>query len=175
METSLTSSPGSYAKQQPSQRQAQPARRLRYLPTQGRWNEPETAGLQAGVKLTCVGLALLAGFGLTMLFNAGDYAMPFFLPGSALLLTGTILLLLALGRSITSQIRRVRQHCGRCRFYQPERGCYALGRCGTAPGEPFVRRADTCPSFCYSQRAMVRERLAQRPDMLKQIRITRAG
>lgn len=178
METSLTNAPFLHAKQQAAQRQAQPARqahRLRYLPTQGRWDEPETAGLRAGVKLSVVGLILLAGFGLTILFNISDYVMPLFLPGSALLTMGAILLLHALGRSIFSSIRRVKQHCGRCQFYQAQRGFYAVGRCGAAPGEPSVRRTDTCPSFCYSERAMVRERLAQRPDILKQMHITRAG
>ena len=177
MQTSLTNSPGSYANQHPSRRQAQPAQRahrLRYLPTQGRWNEPETAGLRAGLKLTFVGLVLLGGFGLTILFNASDYAMPLFLPGSALLTMGAILLLFALGRTISGRLRRVKQHCGRCRFYQAHSGCYVLGCCGAAPGEPSVRRMDTCPSFHYSERAMVRERLARRPDILKQICITRA-
>ena len=114
------------------------ARRLRYLPTQGRWDEPETAGLHAGIKLSAAGLA-------------------------------------ALGRSMSGRIRRIKHHCGRCRFYQADSGAYSLGRCAAAPGEPAVRRADTCPSFHFSERAMVRERLSQRPDLLKQIHITRAG
>ena len=151
------------------------ARRLRYLPTQGRWDEPETAGLQAGIKLTAAGLAPLTGWGVIALLGNGEAALPLLLFGSVLITIGSVLLLVALGRAMSSKITRIKHHCGRCRFYQAESGVYSPGRCAAAPGAPSVRRTDACPSFHFSERAMVRERLSRRPDLLKQIRITRVG
>lgn len=162
----------------PVKSQAQRAsrtRRLRYLPTQGRWDEPEIAGLRAGIKLSAAGGAALAAWGIIALLGNGEAALPLSLFGSVLLALGGALLLVALGRATSGRIRRIKRHCGRCRFYQAESGIYSLGRCAAAPGEPAVRRTDTCPSFHFSERAMVRERLSRRPDLLKQIRITRAG
>ena len=150
-------------------------RRLRYLPTKGRWDEPEVAGLRAGIKLTAAGLAALAGWSIIALLANGEAALPLLLFASVLVTIGGILLLVALGKSASGRIWRMKRHCGRCRFYQAEDGVYSLGRCAAAPGEPVVRRTDACPSFHFSERAMVRERLSQRPDLLKQIRITRAG
>ena len=149
------------------------ARRLRYLPTKGRWDEPEVAGLRAGVELFAGGLAALVGWSSIALLGNGEAALPLLLFGSVLLAIGGVLLLIALGRSMSSRIARITHHCGRCRFYQAEGSGYSLGRCSAAPGEAQVRRTDTCPSFHFSERALVRERLSQRPDLLKQIRITR--
>ena len=151
------------------------ARRLRYLPTKGRWDEPEVAGLRASIKLTAAGLAALAGWSIIALLGNGEAALPLLLFGSVLLVVGGVLLLVALGRSMSGRITRIKRHCGRCRFYQAESSGYSLGRCAAAPDEAQVRRRDTCPSFHFSERAMVRERLSQRPDLLKQIRITRVG
>lgn len=149
------------------------AHRQRYLPTQGRWDEPEVAGLRAGIKLSVAGLAALAGWSSIALLGNGEAALPLLLFGSVLLAIGGVLLLVALGRSMSGRIVRIKRHCGRCQFYQAEGSGYSLGRCAAAPGEAQVRRTHTCPSFHFSERAMVRERLSQRPDLLKQIRITR--
>lgn len=154
---------------------ARQTRRLRYLPTQGRWDEPEIAGLRAGIELLAAGGATLAAWGSIALLGNGEAALPLLLFGSVLLAIGGALLLVALGRATSGRIRRIKHHCGRCRFYQAESGLYSLGRCAAAPGEPAVCRTDTCPSFHFSERALVRERLSQRPDLLKQIRITRVG
>lgn len=178
MDTPATIPPRSQATSSPIKSQTQHnsrARRVRYLPTQGRWDEPEVAGLRSGIKLTVAGLAALAGWSVIALLGNGEAALPLLLFGSVLLAIGGMLLLVALGRSMSGRIARIKRHCGRCQFYQAEGNGYSLGRCAAAPGEAQVCRTDTCPSFHFSERAMVRERLSQRPDLLKQIRITRAG
>ena len=178
MDMPATIPPRSQATSSPLKSQTQHnsrTRRLRYLPTQGRWDEPEVAGLRAGIKLIVAGLAALAGWSSIALLGNGEAALPLLLFGSVLFAIGGVLLFTALGRSMSGRIARIKRHCGRCQFYQAEGNGYSLGRCAAAPGAAQVRRTDACPSFHFSERAMVRERLSQRPDLLKQIRITRAG
>lgn len=139
-----------------------------YLVTQGRWNEPYPPTLRCRIVMTGIGLALLAG-GIVMALSAvPSYGvlLLFFL-SSPFLLYGGILLLFAPAAGMLRRLRRIRNHCGRCRFYQPLDGQYALGRCRADPNEGEVHRKAGCPFFSYSERAMVRDRFAQRAEMMQ--------
>ena len=136
-------------------------RQRHYLVTRGRWNEPSPPTLQSSLAMTGIGLALLAG-GIVTAFSpaAGPVVFLLVFLSSPFLLYGSILLLLASVEGLVHKVQRTRKHCGRCRFYQPFAGRYALGHCQSDPRKSVVRRTDGCPFFSYSERAMVRDRLA---------------
>ncbi len=142
------------------------AHRLHYLVTRGRWNEPDRFGLSTGVVMTCIGLGMLGGFGGTLLADAAAAGALLIFLGSPFLVFGGMLLLLSLLESAWRRLRRIQNHCGRCRFYQALEGQYALGRCRADPHEAEVRRTDSCPFFQYSERAMVLDRFAQHAEVM---------
>lgn len=138
-----------------------PARRLRRRAGRGRWNVPDSFRLG----LAGMGLALLAGFvwAVSAATPAGELLM---LVGFPFLVFGGILLLIGCMELIWRRFRRIQHHCGRCRFYQALDGQYTLGRCRADPRQAVVQRTYACPFFDYSERAMVRDRFAQRAESL---------
>lgn len=141
-----------------------PAQRLRYQPARGRWNTPDSFMRGPGLVMAGIGLALLAGFVWTSFANGDPADGLLVLVGCPLLIFGGILVLIACVESIWRRLRRIQNHCGRCRFYQALDGQYALGRCRADPRQAIVRRTGACPFFDYSERAMVRDRFAQRAE-----------
>ena len=142
--------------------------RLHYQTTRGRWNERDYAGLRTGFVLGGIGLFLLSAFTLALLQNiaGGADALLLFCGAPFFLFGGLLLALDATGLAIR-RVRRVKQHCGRCRFYQPLEGQYEHGFCLSDPRETPVHRTYGCPFFQYSERAWARERFAQRVEALK--------
>ncbi|HEY7357858.1 MAG TPA: hypothetical protein VH590_15375 [Ktedonobacterales bacterium] len=92
--------------------------------------------------------------------------------GCGLVILGCPLLLLALIEWIANQFIYDKKYCGCCVFYHPREDDYAVGLCGAADSETPVKRTHYCPSFRYSERAMVRERLWQQRYTANQIRIS---
>ncbi|HEY7355173.1 MAG TPA: hypothetical protein VH590_01870 [Ktedonobacterales bacterium] len=127
---------------------------------------PDPFGWATGMLLTGIGLALLAGFAGAALAGAspGDFALLFF--SCPFLVFGGMLLLILTVESLFHRLRRIQHHCGRCRFYRPLDEGYALGRCRIDPRQRVMQRASSCRFFEYSERAMVRERFAQRAEDL---------
>jgi len=155
-----------------SEQQRRHAQRLRYRAvTQGLIGR-DPSGLPVALAMTSIGTMFLLGFILALL-NGGDlYASPLLLFGFSLCVFGIILLAVLLGEKIVKLLISKKKHCGCCIFYQPQDEVYDVGLCQSDPREGFVRRTHSCPYFRYSERAMVRDRLAQRPDMIARIRIT---
>jgi hypothetical protein len=150
------------------------AHRLRYrAATQGLTGH-EPGGLSVALVMTSIGTVFMLGFILALLNGGSMYASPLLLFGCSLFTFGLALLAVVLGERIAKRLIRRKKHCGCCVFYQPQDEAYDVGLCQTDPREGFVQRTHSCPYFRYSERAMVRDRLAQRPEMLKQIRVIRA-
>jgi hypothetical protein len=122
--------------------------------------------------MTSLGAMFLLGFTLALINGATLYASPLLLFGTSLFLFGAILLIFIIGEKTAKRIIRAKKHCGCCYFYQPQDEVYDVGLCRADPREGFVQRMHSCPYFRHSERAMVRDRLAQKPEMLKNIRIT---
>ncbi len=151
------------------------AHRLRYrAATQGLTGQ-EPGGLSVALAMTGIGTVFMLGFILALLNGGSIYASPLLLFGCSLFTFGMALLAVVLGEKIARRLISKKKHCGCCVFYQPQDEVYDVGLCQADPREGFVQRAHSCPYFRYSERAMVRDRLAQRPEMLKQIRVIRAG
>jgi|SRR5579859_771105 len=151
------------------------AQRLRYLPTEGRWSQPEPIGLKKSIVMIGTGVTVSSVGALLALALGPDALTVPFLLGGCLILFGTVMLLLASAEKLAHRLSRIKKHCGCCRFYQAQPGQYALGCCQLAPNARAVHRVDACPSFRHSERAMVRDRLSQRPDLLTRIQITHIG
>ena len=146
--------------------------RLRYrAATQGMYMG-EPGGLTTAIFMTSLGAILLLGFSLAIINGATLYASPLLLFGSSMFLFGAILLIFIVCEKATKRLIRAKKHCGCCYFYQPQDEVYDVGLCRADPREGFVQRTHSCPYFRHSERAMVRDRLAQKPDVLKHIRIT---
>ncbi len=149
--------------------------RLRFLPTEGRWSQAEPTGLKKSLVMTTIGVGISsAGVLLALALGPDVITVPLLLGGS-LICFGAVMLLCASGEKLIHRISRIKKHCGCCRFYQAQPGQYARGICQLDPRAHTVQRGDACPSFHHSERAMVRDRLSQRPDLLKGIQITRTG
>lgn len=147
--------------------------RLRYrAATQGMY-VGEPGGLTTAIFMTSLGVAFLLGFSLAIINGATLYASPLLLFGSSLFLFGVILLIFIMCEKTAKRMIRAKKHCGCCYFYQPQDEVYDVGLCQADPREGFVQRTHSCPYFRHSERAMVRDRLAQKPEMLQQIRIRR--
>ena len=134
--------------------------------------KPEPPDLRAGAFV--IGLALVLGLGV--LFQAfsrelGGVAF-MFLFACEFFCLGSFLLLLAVGRHVANRLSGVKKHCGSCRHFDVPSGLYVIGHCQADPARRMVSRIDVCPSYCFSERALVRDRLGQQPGVLKQIRIT---
>ncbi len=148
-------------------------RRPRYLLTKGCWNEPEPVNLRKGLLMVSLGLVLNGVFVLESSATGTGEGVVLLLFASSLLFLGCISLLLELGQKLVTRLRSIKKHCGCCCFYEAQDNLYAIGRCQADPSRHVVSRSDTCPSFCFSERAMVRERLARRPHVLKQLQVVR--
>lgn len=144
------------------------AHRLHYQATHGRWSEADHTGLRTGLVLSGIGLFFLSVFTLAVVQNivGGADALLLFCGAPFFLFGGLLLTLDGAGLALR-RVRRVKQHCGRCRFYQPLEGHYEHGFCRSDPREGPVRRTDGCPFFQYSQRAWARERFARHVEALK--------
>ncbi len=145
--------------------------RRRHRSAPERWHEMEPGSLPVAMMLTSIGAAFLLGFILAILNGAAISASPLLLFGCSTFLFGVVLLLLALGEQVAQRLIRTKKHCGCCAFYQPHDEEYDVGLCRADPREGYVQRTYKCPYFCFSERAMVRDRLAQRPELLKQLRM----
>ncbi len=148
------------------------AHRPRYLPTKGCWTEPEPVSFRRGVVLILLGV--VASLSFFVWGGAADGSNPASLLvvlGGTFCMIGAAMLGCTAGGRLARRITRIKKHCGCCRFYQAEPGQYAQGCCQADPNSAFVRRTDGCPSFCHSPRAMVRDRLSQRPEVLAQLRV----
>ena len=133
----------------------------------------EPGGLTTAIFMTSLGAMFLLGFTLAIINGATLAASPLLLFGSSLFLFGAILLIFIVCERAAKRVIRSKKHCGCCHFYQPQDEVYDVGLCQTDPREGFVQRTHSCPYFRLSERAMVRDRLAQKPEMLQQIRIRR--
>ena len=144
------------------------AYRLHYQAQRGRWSEGDHTGLRTGLVLGGIGLFFLSAFGLTAFQNVTSTLNALLLfCGAPFFLFGMLLLALDGAGLAIRRVRRVKQHCGRCRFYQPLEGQYEHGFCLSDPRGGGVQRTYGCPFFQYSERAWARERLAQRVEPLK--------
>lgn len=149
------------------------AHRLRYrAATQGLTGH-DPGGMSVALVMTSSGTVLMLGFILALLNGGSVYASPLLLFGGSLSTFGIALLAIVLGEKIAKRLTSKKKHCGCCVFYQPQDEVYDVGLCQTDPREGFVQRTHSCPYFRYSERAMVRDRLAQRPEMLQHIRVIR--
>jgi hypothetical protein len=140
-------------------------------PTRGRWNQPEPLHLRAGLMMLGLGFVLGLGFLAESLYAGRGEAGLLFVLASAFLFLGSLLLLLALGQRVAERRRGMKKRCGCCRFFEVPSGLYVLGRCQADPSRHMVSRADSCPSFFFSERAMVRDHLGQHPRILKQLHL----
>lgn len=148
--------------------------RPRYLPTKGCWSEPEPVSLRRGLVFIFLGVATISSFfALGGVADGSSPASILVVLGGAFCMIGTIMLCCAAGGKLTQRITRIKKHCGCCQFYQAGPGQYALGRCRI--GARAVQRTDGCPHFHHSPRAMVRDRLSQRPDVLEHIRVVHSA
>jgi hypothetical protein len=148
------------------------AHRSRYLPTKGCWTEPEPVSFRRGLVLILLGVT--TGGSFFVFGGVDDGSSPaslLVLLGGALLLIGITMLGCTAGGRLARRITRIKKHCGCCRFYQAGPGSYTQGRCQSDPNNALVQRADGCPSFTHSPRAMVRDRLSQHPEVLAQLRV----
>jgi hypothetical protein len=135
--------------------------------------KPEPPDLRAGVFV--MGLALVLGLGVlfqVLSTESGGVAF-MFLFACEFFCLGSFLLLLAVGRHVANRLGGVKKHCGSCRHFAVPSGLYVIGHCQADPTRRMVSRVDVCPTYCFSERALVRDRLGQQPGALKQIRITR--
>jgi hypothetical protein len=149
------------------------ARRLRYR-SQGAWGEsanPESLG--TAYAMTVIGMLGMGGFVVALLSGGEKFATPFLLVGASMLLFGSLTLLLAGIEWTFKRLIHTTKYCGRCVFFHPQTEDYDVGLCRADPRESFVQRTHSCPYFRYSERAMVRDRLAQKPELLKAIKIAR--
>ncbi len=162
-------------KRRPQRRVRAADRRPRYLPTKGRWNEPEPVNLRTGLIMMGLGLVLGLAFLWESITTGAGEGGALFLFACGLLFLGGITLLFALGQKLARRLRSIKKHCGCCRFYEVQSSFYVVGHCQADPSRHMVSRTDTCPSFCFSERAMVRDRLALRPGVLRQLQIIRTS
>ncbi len=144
-------------------------------PTRSRWNKPEPFRPGVGVALLGLGVLLGLGYLLESFFaERGDAAL-LLIFATALLLVGSVRLLFGLGAWMVHRLRGMPRRCGCCRFFEVPGGLYVIGRCQADPDRRMVSRVDGCRAFCFSERALARDRLGQHPGVLKQLQITRAG
>jgi hypothetical protein len=145
--------------------------RPRSLSPRGRWTAPEPLRLRAASLV--IGLALVLGLVFLLEYSFAEQGTSplLFILASALLLLGSGLLLFSLGQRIASKLRGTQKRCGCCRFFEVQSGLHVLGRCQADPSRGMVSCADSCPAFFFSERAMVRSRLAQHPRILQQLQI----
>jgi hypothetical protein len=128
--------------------------------------------MRGGLTLLALGVVVISSYvALNGLGNDSGSASLLVVLGGAFALVGVGMLCCTAAIVLNQRITRLKKHCGCCRFYQAAPGQYALGRCQADPSGASVQRTDGCPSFCYSPRAMVRDRLSQRPEMLAQVRV----
>lgn len=141
------------------------------LSSRGRWNQPEPVKLRAGFILIGLGLVLSAGTLLESASAGADGASMLALFADVLFVLGGLWLLFAFGQRLVDRLRGEKKRCGCCRFYAVESGLYVIGRCQADPSRHAVTRADSCSRFCFSERAMVCDRIAQHPRMLQQLHL----
>jgi hypothetical protein len=125
--------------------------------------------------MTIIGALAIVGFVLALQGGPGEREAATFLLllGAAMLLFGSLTLLLASIEWAVKRLIRTKKYCGRCVFYHSQNEEYDVGLCRADPREGFVQRTHSCPYFRYSERAMVRDRLAQKPELLRTIKIVR--
>ncbi len=141
---------------------------LRAMPSA--WNRPDNFGLATGITLTGIGMALLAGFAVTLFANTAALGFFFFFFSCPFLVFGGLLVLLACVESMFRRLKRIQSHCGRCRFYRALDAGYTLGHCRVDPLQRVVQRTAGCRFFEYSERAMVRDRFAQQEKIDARVR-----
>ena len=135
-------------------------------------NKPEPPDLRAGALVMGLGLLLGLGFLLQAISTEANGAALVFLFACAFVFLGSFLLLVALGQHLASRLSGVKKQCGSCRHFAVPSGLYVIGHCQADPSRRMVSRIDACSSYCFSERALVRDRLGQQPGVLKQLRIT---
>lgn len=146
----------------------------RVLSTNSRREESEPIQPCVGLIAFGLGGVLALGALLELIFaGQGDTALLMLL-ACPLLLFGSAQMLFVLGQHIVSRRKRMKENrCGYCQFFEVPIGLYVVGRCQADPARHLVSRTDSCSSFCFSERAMVRDHLGQHSGVLKQLRITR--
>jgi hypothetical protein len=145
------------------------------LAAYSRWDEPESIQPRVGFLLLGLGSVLGLGYLLELLFAERDDAGLLLIFAAGLLFAGSVWLLVALGQKIASRFRGIKKRCSCCHFFEVPSGLYVIGRCGANPSRRMVTRTDGCSSFCFSERAMARDRLGQHPGVLKQLQIIRTN
>ncbi len=133
------------------------------------WHKPEPPDLRGGLIVLGLGMILGLGYLLQALYASKDEAVLIFLFASALVLLGSLLLLVAIGQHVVSRLSGLKKRCGCCRFFEVSSGLSVIGRCQANPSRSLVSRSDVCPLFFFSERALARDRLGQQPGVLKQM------
>ena len=166
------------APQQPHTRarQREYTRQLRYRAAMFLWNDQNPRSIGTALSITSIGLILLGGFVLAASSgsrDAGRDAALLLLFGAPMTIFGGLFLLFALVERAAKRFIHTSKYCGCCVFYHPHNDDYEVGLCRADPCEGYVQRAHVCPYFRYSERAMVRDKLSQKPLLLNQIRVVR--
>jgi hypothetical protein len=145
--------------------------RLRFRASIALWSEQAPRSIGTALSLTGFGLALLVGFVVAAINHAARDAALLLLFGAPMLIFGGLFLLFVFVEWAAKRFIHTHKYCGCCTFYRPQSSDYEVGLCRADPTESYVERTHSCPYFRYSERAMVRNRLAEKPALLHQIRV----
>jgi hypothetical protein len=130
-------------------------------------SEVPSTWLTMAIASSALGLALLTIAILMMVFVSGWIGGALLILAAPFSLIGVLLLLIEAGDRLSRHLHRT-HHCGTCRYYRAEADGYDRGLCLADPREAIVSRTYWCPYYTYSERAMVRDKLAQHPEKLRQ-------
>jgi hypothetical protein len=126
------------------------------------WDKQNPKGTIKACIMTTVGMLLIPVFIITVAINGNTVFSSFLLLCScALILFGGIVLLFDLADWVAKRFIGSRKYCGCCVSYKPQQEDYSVGQCLAAHSKGDIKRNHFCPYFCYSERAMVRDRLWQ--------------
>jgi|GEM_PF-5323838 hypothetical protein len=130
-------------------------------------NEVPNTWLAMAIASSILGLSLLTTAILAIIFVSGWLGGALLVLATPFSLIGVLLLLIEACDRLSRCLHRT-HHCGSCRYYQPEADAYERGLCLVDPREPVVQRTYWCPYYTFSERAMVRDRLSQHSEKLRQ-------
>jgi len=130
-------------------------------------SEVPNTWLGMAVASSVLGLSLLTMSVVAIVFISGWLGGALLVLATPFSLIGVLLLIIEACDRLSRRLHRA-HHCGSCRYYQAPMESYDRGLCLADPREVFVQRTYWCPYYIYSERAMVRDRLAQHPEKLRQ-------
>ncbi len=150
------------------------AQRLRLQGTPAWWHRQDPKGIGTACVMMVLGALFIASYVLAVVSTNDRYTWPLLPFGGALVIFGILILLFALVEWLVKRFIHSKKYCGCCAHYKPQGDEYDVGLCRADPREGYVARTHFCPYFRYSERAMVRDRLSQRHELLNRIRILQA-